>query len=185
MRTLLSIALSAVLWMSSTAAHAEQKHYLGGAYNLDHCCRIAESAGYTRCTFGGYVGGLYYYNACFGSYKSNNGGLNPSFAQWENAARFVSIDTNLFAMEIMDHDGYKDLRNLADDVRSAIKTLIAAGEDGLPNSAIRRHYEDFSRAYSALSSAYYPVHAQLQNAKVEKAWRSLAEAATRLDRDIQ
>lgn len=50
----------------ATAAEATWT-YLGGAMHLPHCQQIAGAYGYLYATYGGYVNGVYVFNACFGS----------------------------------------------------------------------------------------------------------------------
>ena len=66
----LASVLAATLFFS-TGAQAQPYTYLGGALNLGHCQQLAGAAGYQLATFGGYVNGIYYWNACFGSNLDN------------------------------------------------------------------------------------------------------------------
>jgi hypothetical protein len=59
--------LAVVIFTTSASALATSYTYLGGANSLAHCQKIAGRAGFTTATFGGYVNGIYYWNACLGS----------------------------------------------------------------------------------------------------------------------
>jgi hypothetical protein len=59
---------SVFLGLSQTANAQLQNGwvFLGGALNPAHCQQMAQAGGYTYATFGGYYGGVYYWNGCFG-----------------------------------------------------------------------------------------------------------------------
>jgi hypothetical protein len=60
-----------VFWVHCDVAKADNGYtYLGGAQNMPHCQIMAGNAGFAVATFGGYVNGIYFWNACFGSVKN-------------------------------------------------------------------------------------------------------------------
>ncbi len=68
-KILLTIAI-----LLPTSAFAKTYVSLGGAVNAAHCSQIAGNAGYASYRFGGYVNGIYYWNACLGVVQ---GGISP------------------------------------------------------------------------------------------------------------
>jgi hypothetical protein len=67
----LILALVAAAALTSTGAVAQTGYtYLGPA----HCQILAGNAGFVIANYGGYVDGIYYFNACFGSVAIDGGG---------------------------------------------------------------------------------------------------------------
>jgi hypothetical protein len=62
----------------SANAFATQYTFLGGAASLAHCQIMAGQAGFNTATFGGYVNGIYYWNACLGSNRPVVNPYNPN-----------------------------------------------------------------------------------------------------------
>lgn len=67
MKKALLLALVTIFSMSfSSPSKADTAYYLGGALNPTRCSLLAGSLGYPRYQFGGFVNGVYFWNACFG-----------------------------------------------------------------------------------------------------------------------
>lgn len=76
---LLSALVSIAALTGATQASAQTGYvYLGGALSLPHCQQIAGASGYQIATFGGFVNGIYIFNACFGSNLGGGGGGQPT-----------------------------------------------------------------------------------------------------------
>jgi hypothetical protein len=72
-----TLFLIATMFCSFSSANAQVSGpyvYFGRALNIQHCLQMVSAAGYRVATMGGYVYGIYDFNACFGSELLSSGG---------------------------------------------------------------------------------------------------------------
>ena len=94
MRYKFALWIALALFTARTeSARAEGYVYLGGAYSLADCQIIAGRYGYAVATFGGFVNGIYYWNACFGSgIGGGGGGIGVTGKAWYRLFLFDGED---------------------------------------------------------------------------------------------
>lgn len=183
MKIYLSLAIAFLLTTTALRAEGYNEKFLGGARSLKDCCNLAWHHGFDRCTFGGYVGNVYYWNACYGfnSHPSPTG----TNAHWKTEANFVSINTSLFSIAVTDHKGYAELRAPLESFRQRVKILIEAGEDNASTTTIKKFFYNAQNSFNNLAEKYYVLHQSLQNSEVEDAWQELMNAMNRLEEDLE
>lgn len=147
----------------SANAFAARYTYLGGAASLAHCQIIAGRAGFTTATFGGYVNGIYYWNACLGSNSSPtyNPTPVPQPVQPMTMLRLAEVveDHVLdFDWHVVDHDDspslaiHNQLNADTNRLYSQSEDLTAKARQGATRYELRNEIQAMQRTYLSLRS---------------------------------
>jgi hypothetical protein len=166
----------------SAPAFGAQYTFLGGALNLQHCLKMAGDAGFGRGTFGGYVNGIYYWNACLGSEPRNGGGTEPrrqvSFKDAAYSAWRGAFDVNWY---IVDHDPsvgarvYQHLNDVADRLLRQTEEINERAKYGLNRYDLRDQIAEAQSTYFELRGRFNEV-SYLVAPRDMAYWRSLEKS---------
>jgi hypothetical protein len=153
-----------VLLATSSTAFAAQYTFLGGALNLRHCQQMAGDAGFGRATFGGFVNGVYYWNACLGSEPRNTGGREPrrevSFKDAAYSAWRGAFDVEWY---IVDHDPsvgnrvYHHLNYIAERLTAQTSEINERAKYGLNRYDLRDQIAEAQATYFELRGRFNEV----------------------------
>ncbi|MFM8316086.1 MAG: hypothetical protein ACKOA8_17545 [Deltaproteobacteria bacterium] len=161
--------------LNSIFAQAEMV-YLGGAYNAYHCSQIAGSYGFPRYQFGGYWGGYYIWNGCFGLGNNNPpppaADCKPSQiynSSW--AVKTFAAQVKLF-MKLSEFKAiYSPAESFIKDLEDAAQELEELAKDKSSCRLMERYFLDYLRpAFNEAKTQFLDAHHKALDPKVGEAW---------------
>jgi hypothetical protein len=124
-KTLLSTIVFGLLLVASSRSLADgidySFTYLGGTASAADCAALAGSLGYREWAFGGYVGGIYYWNACL---ARNPAGpivdpVNPSYGDCRANGGYADHPAgDWYRVYVGDAIHGRDVRNVANQIEN-------------------------------------------------------------------
>jgi hypothetical protein len=180
MRKLLGLLVLVPTLLAAGNAQARVQYvYLGGAWDLNHCAQIAGANNFGYATLGGYVNGIYYWNACFGSdyrYPQPNPGpgTDPAADRIEDAVQSLRLSSLLLRTTLLNvDDGFAGLTPYAQAFGDNLDYLRQAVDDDASLLVIRRRFERVSESFGLLENKYIELYRDNSNRDIESAWDGL------------
>jgi len=178
------LAVTTLLASRARPAHAQvQYYYLGGANSLWHCAQIAGAYGFQYGTYGGYVNGIYYANACFGSnyrYPQPTPGTNPSIDRVDEAASSLDASLLLLRSTLLNSSEFDELRPYAEDLDQDLGYMIDAIDDRASLAVIRRRFEIVRTSFGVMERKYIDLYNTRSDRNVTRAWSRVESAYVNL-----
>jgi hypothetical protein len=183
------LKLSVLLFLGvssvSTAARAEIV-YLGGAFDYYHCSRIAGDAGFSHFRYGGFVGGYYVVNACFGERVTPLPQPKPSCSAYNIETYSWSVGVGASQVKILANlsqqkELYVEADKALDRLSDLAHELASMGKAQSSCSLLRQFFLDNVRtAYNEAKQTFLQAHHVALDPKVGRAWLSVEESYSKL-----
>ena len=159
----------------SSLSHGGQGTYLGGATSAQHCAQIAGNAGYSQYKFhGGTIGGIYYWNLCFGLVPRQGGGAGEDGGGWSGndpqfKGPFEALTANVRQASanvdwfIVSHNGdagnvvWTTIANSQDELDKKLADIREKARYGLNAYDLRTEIVEAKRLYGILRVDYSKV----------------------------